>query len=536
MKKGLALILVVLVTLSASALCAFAMDFNDIDASHWAYTNVQTLVNDGTVSGYGDGSFRPNGTVTRAEFVKMLGLGSVTRPMAYADVAPQHWAYTYVMNADFPDDGSNLFQPDIPITRGLVAELLWNRGGKKESAFIPSIITSQYKRCPEAVAWVYSTGLIRGDGDGINLRLDDTLTRAEAATLIVRARSAASASDTFMDIVNKDIVKNVYTGLNLFDDAPYVPGDTMTNGEMSRAVLRIGLEETVLTYHKFNIAPKFEHEYAKDVTIIWDCLQKEDPTAAVADKTATFGDTVAALSYQMIVKSHSGLLYGDTTDALKGKMSDMMNVCLTFAKDNGIISLKEDLNAPITMQQFATLCLQYDALIGTETDTIVETSKLNYVKQNHSLLFTPAAYGNYRVKLLGIPAIVYSTSFVDEVKTPIEIYNFAREYDSLFTSVLYHLKNSVKTKSGAEVRLTYYPSLVCQNSVGYTMRVACDILSVSDTKTVADLFNVKADAPGVDTVVSQGMRIFLDVSTGQPFTSVAMSDEKAYVEQVIVLP
>ena len=92
----------------------FAMDFNDIDASHWAYTNVQTLVNDGTVSGYGDGSFRPNGTVTRAEFVKMLGLGSVTRPMAYADVAPQHWAYTYVMNADFPMTEAISSSPTFP--------------------------------------------------------------------------------------------------------------------------------------------------------------------------------------------------------------------------------------------------------------------------------------------------------------------------------------------------------------------------------------------------------------------------------------
>ncbi|MBQ1211095.1 MAG: S-layer homology domain-containing protein, partial [Clostridia bacterium] len=77
MKKVLVLLLSALMVFSTCAISVSAMTFTDLNESHWAYANVQTLVNDGTVKGYEDGSFKPEGTVTRAEFVKMLGTSSV---------------------------------------------------------------------------------------------------------------------------------------------------------------------------------------------------------------------------------------------------------------------------------------------------------------------------------------------------------------------------------------------------------------------------------------------------------------------------
>ncbi|MFC4600819.1 S-layer homology domain-containing protein [Cohnella hongkongensis] len=44
---------------------------NDI-AGHWAEAGIRQAVEKGNVAGYPDGSFRPNRTVTRAEFVVML--------------------------------------------------------------------------------------------------------------------------------------------------------------------------------------------------------------------------------------------------------------------------------------------------------------------------------------------------------------------------------------------------------------------------------------------------------------------------------
>ena len=48
----------------------------DINTAHWAYGAIETLVNDGTVEGFEDGSFRTGQNGFKSEFVKMIGMGS----------------------------------------------------------------------------------------------------------------------------------------------------------------------------------------------------------------------------------------------------------------------------------------------------------------------------------------------------------------------------------------------------------------------------------------------------------------------------
>ncbi|MBQ4518494.1 MAG: S-layer homology domain-containing protein [Clostridia bacterium] len=533
MKKSLVLVLVVSMLLSVVSFSASALTFTDIDASHWAYENVQTLVTDGTVSGYEDGSFRPNGTVTRAEFVKMLGKSDVTRTRDYSDVSVTHWAYPYIMNANFPEDDTNMFFPDLPITRGLVAELLWIRGGKVNDAFAPAIITSQYKKVPQAIAWVYATGLIKGD-DGINLRLNDTLSRAEAATLIVRSRNVKDANVSFNETVSPKILENVYNGLHLFDDKAYDPNATITNGEMARAALRIGGEAHTLSYYGLNAAKAFEHTYALDLAVISQCIGAEKNTPEFIDKKATYGDAVAALVHQYFTKAKKTLVYGSTTDSLSGKVSKIANICLTYAKDNGIITLKEDLNAPITLRDFTVICLLLDDVIGSQTDITTDLNSItgNYVKKDHSLFMTEVPYGNFRVKLEGMPSALYSTPFKTQVSAPIESYDFAREYNSIFASLLMSLKESVHER-GADVRFTYYPSLVCDNGNGFTMRIACEVVELEGTKAFSDLFVVADGMEKADTQLSKGSLVYFDLASGETFKSVYVTDEKAFAEQIV---
>lgn len=529
MKKVLVLLLSALMVFSTCAISVSAMTFTDLNESHWAYANVQTLVNDGTVKGYEDGSFKPEGTVTRAEFVKMLGTSSVIRSLAYADVPESHWAYTYVMAANFPDDESNLFMPNIPITRGLVAELLWRRAGQPTDVFAPSIISSQYKKNPTAASWVYATGLIRGDGDGINLRLSDTLTRAEAATLIIRARSAKEATGKFAEIVDPSILANVYNALNLFDNIAYDASRTITNGEMARAALRIGREQHNLA---ISANPGFEHTYASETVLVFNALGNKNIDAAFANKKATFGDTVAALTYQFIDKAHNVPVYGNKTDSLSS-MSAMMNVCLTFAKDNGIISLKEDLNAPVTLRDFTAICVLYDYVIGSQSAITTDPhAATGFTYKDHSLLLTAESFGDYQVKVAQA-ANLYATPFKDMVKTPKETYNFSREYSSILMSILQHLKSSINTK--ANVRLTYYPSLVCKDSTGYTMRIGCEILEMNGTKTFAELFPVKTAVQGADTILSQGDTVYFDLASGSNISSISMTSDTAFVSQIITV-
>ena len=49
-----------------------AQRFSDVAATDWYYSVVMQLVEAGTIDGFPDGTFRPDATITRAEFVKML--------------------------------------------------------------------------------------------------------------------------------------------------------------------------------------------------------------------------------------------------------------------------------------------------------------------------------------------------------------------------------------------------------------------------------------------------------------------------------
>ena len=54
----------------------FAVTLSDI-SGHWAETNITTLVDAKVINGYPDGTFRPDGTISKAEFIKLLMSASV---------------------------------------------------------------------------------------------------------------------------------------------------------------------------------------------------------------------------------------------------------------------------------------------------------------------------------------------------------------------------------------------------------------------------------------------------------------------------
>ncbi|WP_373533220.1 S-layer homology domain-containing protein [Vampirovibrio sp.] len=81
----------------ASPLMAMAAFFPD-SQNNWAKNAIQSLSDQGILTGYPDGSFRPQGLITRAEFsammVKALSLNlNATGSQTFNDVPTGHWAY-----------------------------------------------------------------------------------------------------------------------------------------------------------------------------------------------------------------------------------------------------------------------------------------------------------------------------------------------------------------------------------------------------------------------------------------------------------
>ena len=107
--------------------------FNDVELQSWYNTAISTMDNGGFVVGYPDGSFHPNSNITRAEMtalvVRFMGYGHLTNVQGntFSDVEG-HWAQDAINTANRRgwvtgfEDGT--FRPNQPITRAETAALV----------------------------------------------------------------------------------------------------------------------------------------------------------------------------------------------------------------------------------------------------------------------------------------------------------------------------------------------------------------------------------------------------------------------------
>ena len=105
-------------------------DFSDVSASDWFNNAISTLTNAGILDGYEDGTFRPNGNITRAEFatiaVRFFDLTYEGEDL-FPDIS-DHWARDYINQAAAAgfvngyEDGT--FRPNNAITRAEAVTLV----------------------------------------------------------------------------------------------------------------------------------------------------------------------------------------------------------------------------------------------------------------------------------------------------------------------------------------------------------------------------------------------------------------------------
>ena len=108
---------------SRAAVWSTANSFTDVKAADWFNNAISTMANAGIVTGYPDGSFNPNGKITRAEFAAMavrFFQDAKVGPARFSDTIG-HWAEEAINKAQtqglitgYPD---GTFRPDEPITR-----------------------------------------------------------------------------------------------------------------------------------------------------------------------------------------------------------------------------------------------------------------------------------------------------------------------------------------------------------------------------------------------------------------------------------
>ncbi|MCD8390610.1 MAG: S-layer homology domain-containing protein, partial [Firmicutes bacterium] len=237
MKKSiLPITLAAVLALSSTAL---ASDFSDI-SGHWAEETIEKWADKDIISGYPDGTFLPDNTVTRAEFAKIITNAfdlentneNTLTENPYDDVDEDAWYWQYVSCAasyipvyplpvtyesnipyiDNHDDASNGFLPDTPVLRAHAAETLSEIKIERDSLEITMPTISEIQQdlldtfadadfeelfggmhgVPDNVsrmfeyAWLANElGIMEGDADGYFLPYGQ-LTRAELVTLVDR--------------------------------------------------------------------------------------------------------------------------------------------------------------------------------------------------------------------------------------------------------------------------------------------------------------------------------------------------------------
>lgn len=175
--------------------------FTDVPEGAWYHDYVYDLVYRGVVNGMTATTYEPNGTLTRAQFVKLLAcsLEEAETLKTYEGQHPftdseGHWAETYIAWAK--DKGivegvsATEFEPEAPITREQMATI-FGRYALKQGIELPKDAApaesfpdadkiSEYAR--EFVELMRIAGILNGYEDG-TFRPQGNATRAEAAKL-----------------------------------------------------------------------------------------------------------------------------------------------------------------------------------------------------------------------------------------------------------------------------------------------------------------------------------------------------------------
>jgi len=108
--------------------------FTDLPETHWSYELMRKAVEAGVLSGYPDGTLRPDAPVSRAEVAvvldRLLGtaIAGTTHDVSFHDVTTNNWAYSSIVRLGgaglVRGVEPNRYGPDRSVTRGEIATMV----------------------------------------------------------------------------------------------------------------------------------------------------------------------------------------------------------------------------------------------------------------------------------------------------------------------------------------------------------------------------------------------------------------------------
>ena len=188
-----------------------AMSFKDTNDS-WAKDYISWCADNSIISGYTDGSFKPNNKITRAEFATMLAKSikkeaSSIVDINYEDVKPKDWFYAPVrklVSFGILSNEGKFYQNKL-ITRELAIKWLASTiDYNTKLSLINNYIDEKDIVNKEAFEKLLELNILSGYPNK-TLRPKNLITRAEAAKLFYTYMSIVNEKGILLDILKNDI-------------------------------------------------------------------------------------------------------------------------------------------------------------------------------------------------------------------------------------------------------------------------------------------------------------------------------------------
>lgn len=183
---------------TADELDTFLLRFKDMK-NHWARADVEYMAELGIVNGDENDIFRPDDTVSRAEFATMitLAMGQEATPYAnsFFDIVGDDWYSGYVQTVktnDYMSGYDGLFKPNSAITREELARVIVSAYNGKTNTNLQTGKTLYFNDIDEISHWAYDY-IVEAADMGFIYGMTDELfapkqpaTRAQAAVMLKR--------------------------------------------------------------------------------------------------------------------------------------------------------------------------------------------------------------------------------------------------------------------------------------------------------------------------------------------------------------
>lgn len=263
--------------------------FSDIKG-HWAQATIAKAYEKKLISGYQDGTFRPNGKITRGEYAAILARATRIEnaqgqeQSSFSDLQG-HWSETAVrqlVGQGFIDAGDYAggFKPNTELTRYEMMKWIANGLIKSDSSFQNAFNDTKNTLLPTPevnrgtirneqipyLALVRGTGIVGGFQDG-TLKPADTTTRAEVSAILLRYMDVEGTdASKYSDLNEMREVGTTGTNLTTISNYKYSSGSVMIS-DLSEADISLSNKSGVLQIHRFIVVDatqsKPEGIYAK---------------------------------------------------------------------------------------------------------------------------------------------------------------------------------------------------------------------------------------------------------------------------------